>query len=215
MQAACHVNIKKRLWHWYFPVNFMKISLQNTSGRLLLIHVNKQESFLTYLCERSKNETIEVMGPALLWKKVGHVILIQSVTSLQVLTFRFLLTCEMRDGDHSFLKYTYWGETVIQTSCKVFNWVLGEKWFTILIFFLKTFPRCSKIRGIQIGKVTLFISDNFFRIEYSRNMFQIYCWAVTCTVTTYFVIFFFKMFDTYIWQGSGLPIFSVNESSPV
>ena len=35
--------LKKRLWHRYFPVNFVKFLgtpfLQNTSGRLLLIHV--------------------------------------------------------------------------------------------------------------------------------------------------------------------------------
>ena len=35
--------LKKRLWHWCFPVNFTKLlrspSLQNTSGRLLLQEV--------------------------------------------------------------------------------------------------------------------------------------------------------------------------------
>lgn len=60
-------------------------------------------------------------------------IMLQS--SLQVLTFYFLLSCKIRHRHHFFLK----GNFSIKT-CKFFNGVLADKRFA-LIFLIKTFPR--------------------------------------------------------------------------
>ena len=71
-------------WINYFLKDFF-FNSSSTGQYKPYVTVNKQESFLTYFCETNENlfhgRTIGVIGQAPLWKKIGHVILIQSVTS--------------------------------------------------------------------------------------------------------------------------------------
>ena len=163
--------------------------------------VSKLESFLTYFSKTNDNlfhsQTIGVIWQALLWKLVRHVILSQFWYSLllQVLKFRFLLTCKIRHGHNSFYKYTHWGSFSFKhlkslTESLEINDLYWSCWYKRFLGILWE---------IQIGEVALFFSEYLLITFLGSNI-----------VATGFIFHI----QTYIWRGRELPVFSINESYP-
>ena len=163
--------------------------------------VNQQESFITYFSKTNDNlfhsQTIGVIWQATLWKMVTHVILSQFWYSLllQVLKFRFLLTCKIRHGHNSFYKYTHWGSFSFKhlkslTESLEINDLYWSSWYKRFL---------GVLWEMQTGEVALFFSGYLL---------------ITFLGSNIVAIGFIFHIHTYIWRGSGLTIFSINEFYP-
>ena len=163
--------------------------------------VNQQESFLTYFSKINDNlfhsQTIGVIWQATLWKMVTHVILNQFWYSLllQVLKFSFLLTCKIRHGHNFFYKYTQWGRLSFKhlkslTESLEINDLYWSSWYKRFL---------GVLWEMQTGEVALFFSEYLL---------------ITFLGSNIVAIGFIFHIQTYIWRGSELPVFSINESYP-
>ena len=120
--------------------------------------VNKQETFSTYFCKTNDNlfhsETNGVMGQAPFRKKVGHVILIQPVTSVIDISF-----------SSNLWNKTWWSPTwgkLLFKHVKSLTESLGINDSCYWSSWYKSF--LGVLRWIQIGEVTLFRGDIYTQV---------------------------------------------------